>query len=73
MASVAVLGDDFIRGLGTAAASSRCDFHTLAFLTLYTHLADRFQSLGDVVVGRSLCADCPKGQYGSWYGQHFLD
>jgi hypothetical protein len=69
-----MLCNNFVRGLGTATAASRGrDFHPFAFLTLHTHLAYRLQALGNVIVGRSLSADCPKGQYDSWCGQHFLN
>ena len=59
MAGIAVLGDDVIRCLGAATARRGSHFHAFAFLALDTHLADRLQAFGDVVIGRSGCADCP--------------
>src|SRR5450830_596690 len=73
MAGVAMFGNHVIRCLGTTATThgSR-HFHALALFALDTHLAHRLEALGDVVIdGRSLSADCPQGDYGCWYGQHF--
>ena len=71
VASIAMLGNHFVRGFGTTAACRSSDFHPLALLTLNADLADWLKAFGNIVVGRSLSADCPKGQYGCWYGQHF--
>ena len=73
MASIAVLGDDLIWGLGTPAPRCNSHFHAFAFLALDAHLANRLQAFGNVVIGRSGCAHCPEGEYGCWYGQHLLD
>ncbi|MOA41088.1 hypothetical protein D3C78_1630210 [compost metagenome] len=72
MAGIAMLGNDVFRCLGTATPASRSgDFHALALFALDTDLADWLKALGNFVVGRSLSADSPEGQYGCWYGQHF--
>ena len=73
MAGIAVLGDDFIRRLGSPATRCSGHFHAFALLALDAHLANRFQAFGNVVIGRSGCAHCPEGEYGCWYGQHLLD
>jgi hypothetical protein len=72
MASIAMLGNHVFRRFRTTSAASRSrDFHPLALLALYTDLADWLKALGDFVIGRSLSAGSPEGQYGCWYGQHF--
>jgi hypothetical protein len=60
VACIAVLGNHVIRCLrATAAARSHGNFHPFAFLALDTHLADRLQALGNLIIGRSLSADSP--------------
>ena len=60
VAGVAVLGDHVIRRFCTAAATGcHRHFHPFAFLALNTDLADRFQALGNFIIGRSLSADSP--------------
>src|SRR5450830_135915 len=73
VAGVAMFGNHLIRCFRTAAtAHGSRHFHALAFFALDTHLAHRLEALGDIVIdGRSLSADCPQGDYGCWYGQHF--
>ena len=57
--------------IGDTAACRSSDFHPLALFALDTDLADWLKALGDFVIGRSLSAGSPEGQYGCWYGQHF--
>ena len=72
VASVAMFGNHLIRGFRPAtAACSSGHFHPFAFLPLHTHLADRLEAFGNVVIRRSLSADSPEGQYGCWCSQHF--
>src|SRR5450830_1375893 len=59
VARIAVLGDDLVRRFCTAAARCSGDFHPFALLPLHTHLANRLQALGNVIIGRSLSADSP--------------
>ncbi|CAI8981135.1 hypothetical protein EMIT048CA2_60102 [Pseudomonas chlororaphis] len=71
VASIAMLGNHFVWSLRTTATGGNSDFHTLAFLPLDADLANRLEALGNIVVGRSLSADSPEGQYGCWCSQHF--
>ncbi|BBH48672.1 hypothetical protein KU43P_51490 [Pseudomonas sp. KU43P] len=73
MAGVTVLGNNIIWRLGPAPTCCCGHFHTFALLALDTHLADRLEAFGKFIVGRCGCAQCPKGEYGCWYGQHLLD
>ncbi|OAE16391.1 hypothetical protein A2T76_12260 [Pseudomonas brenneri] len=70
VASSTVFGDDLVRRF-RAAACCHSDFHPLAFFALNTDLPDGFKTLGNIIIGRSLSAGSPKGQYGCWYSQHF--
>lgn len=74
MAGAAVCRDDFIAA--ARATAGRCAgycAHTFAFFALDADFTYRLQSLGDFVIGRSLSAHSPQGQYGSLCRQHLLD
>src|SRR5690606_1878501 len=73
MASVAVLGDDVATATRSATGSCSGDCtHALAFLARYADFTYRLQTLGNAIVGRSLSAHRPQGQYGGVGHQHLL-
>ncbi len=62
----------FARTRGTATTGSSDGANAFAFLALDADFADRFETLGNgVIIGRSLNAQCPQGQYGSLGCQDF--
>ena len=70
MAGTAELVDDIVRGHRTAASGTRHHLDALALFALDTDLPDGFDPLGDFIVGRSLSAHSPQGQYGNRCRQH---
>lgn len=58
------------------ATAGRCagdSANTFAFFALDTDFTNRLEALGDFVIGRSLSAHSPQGQYGSLCRQHLFD
>src|SRR5690606_20327045 len=73
MASVAVLGDDVATATrGTTSSCSGDCTHALGLLARYAAFTYRLQALGNGIVGRSLSAHRPQGQYGGVGHQHLL-
>ncbi|MCY1531432.1 hypothetical protein D9M68_666560 [compost metagenome] len=73
MTRTAVLGDDVIGSTCGPASGNRHRADALALLAHDADFTDRFQALGNGLIGRGLSSHCPQGQDGSRRYQHFLN